>query len=128
MFDMHAKLTLINFHTNDRIPNQKWIKAHLKGITSKQFGNGSNFISNTWFENNLKIQNASQVDQSSFRMHIKHGKGLLHILCWITLKTSSGILFGNIEHLWCSLLGHEAFTRFECSDRCILELFGLCFC
>ena len=38
----------------------------------RQFESGPNFILNTWSENSQIICNASQVDQSSFGMHILH--------------------------------------------------------
>ena len=37
-----------------------------------QFKSGPNFILNTWSENQPNICDASQVDQSSFGMHIQH--------------------------------------------------------
>ena len=38
----------------------------------RQFESGPNFILITWSENSLIISNASQVDQSSFGLHILH--------------------------------------------------------
>ena len=54
----------------------------------EQFESGSNFIFNTWSETNPKIWNASQVNQSSFHMHIQHViRSPSHGLDWIKVHT-----------------------------------------